>query len=589
MGLLQPPPAPAPRAKRHWGAVKQVTRRNFAEALQQIKDHLVHADFVAVSTQKTGSAFPSSSSSSSLQFYAPALPSWWHRVSHIDTPETAYLKAKLAAERFELFQFAVCPFRLRGSKVVAHPYNFHLFPRDELNASMPSYSFSCQTSFITSMAREGFDFNVCIYDGISYLSRVQESMTKDRDSLSTVGPIRSSLGSSVADAIFMERIKSRIQQWRNACGSSTVTRDDALVRSLRKLMLGGDVYGSRPCMNIEVCNNRQVLLVMQVLRQAFDNLVPLIISDKGGEYKEVRVVLTSSEDDKNILLTEIQSMEEENDRKIRGFREVIDMLSNSHKPIITYNALDDFTFIHSKFIAPLPPSMAEFMCSLRLVFSNIVDINYLFKEIGPLRKANNIPAAMSYLRRQFFAPIDTEIPDEADKNLGKNHGHSVLRITNVFAKLSLILKIDHTNCQSTSEVSTTSVENYANVFHPCCSVFRENEEDEMVVWMNDVRKVSSSSLVFIWGFGHMVSFGELKHRLYGTHYAFLEDFDIRLVDESCAVVVFWKPNSAHTLLQDVRSGNIGFGALSDMISNGLRITGYEAYKRVCGMGLWEMG
>lgn len=44
-------------------------------------------------------------------------------------------------------------------------YNFHLFPRDELNIGMPSYSFSCQTSCLTSMAREGFDFNICIYDG----------------------------------------------------------------------------------------------------------------------------------------------------------------------------------------------------------------------------------------------------------------------------------------------------------------------------------------------------------------------------------------------------------------------------------------
>lgn len=44
-------------------------------------------------------------------------------------------------------------------------YNFHLFPRDELKMGMPSYSFSCQTSYLTSMARDGFDFNACIYDG----------------------------------------------------------------------------------------------------------------------------------------------------------------------------------------------------------------------------------------------------------------------------------------------------------------------------------------------------------------------------------------------------------------------------------------
>lgn len=70
----------------------------------------------------------------------------------------------------------------------------------------------------------------------------------------------------------------------------------------------------------------------------------------------------------------------------------------------------DFTFIHSKFIAPLPPTLFEFMCSLRLVFTNIIDINHLSKEIGPLRKAKNLPAALSYLKRQFFVPIDIELP-----------------------------------------------------------------------------------------------------------------------------------------------------------------------------------
>ena len=70
----------------------------------------------------------------------------------------------------------------------------------------------------------------------------------------------------------------------------------------------------------------------------------------------------------------------------------------------------DFTFIHSKFIAPLPPSMAEFMCSLRLAFCEILDINHLLKEVGPLRKANNVPAALSYLKRQFFTPVELEIP-----------------------------------------------------------------------------------------------------------------------------------------------------------------------------------
>lgn len=61
-------------------------------------------------------------------------------------------------------------------------YNFHLFPRDELNIGMPSYSFSCQVSHLTSMAREGFDFDACIYDGKPYcglFASVSPSLTSD--------------------------------------------------------------------------------------------------------------------------------------------------------------------------------------------------------------------------------------------------------------------------------------------------------------------------------------------------------------------------------------------------------------------------
>lgn len=36
------------------------------------------------------------------------------------------------------------------------------------------------------------------------------------------------------------------------------------MRSLRKLVLGGEEYESRPCINIDVCSERQVQLVVEV-------------------------------------------------------------------------------------------------------------------------------------------------------------------------------------------------------------------------------------------------------------------------------------------------------------------------------------
>lgn len=44
---------------------------------------------------------------------------------------------------------------------------------------------------------------------------------------------------------------------------------------------------------------------MQVVGQICDDLVPLIVPDKQGEIKTVRLILTSSEDDKNLLLVNL--------------------------------------------------------------------------------------------------------------------------------------------------------------------------------------------------------------------------------------------------------------------------------------------
>lgn len=38
----------------------------------------------------------------------------------------------------------------------------------------------------------------------------------------------------------------------------------ALVTSLRKIVLGGEQFGSRPSMTIDVCSERQVQLVLKV-------------------------------------------------------------------------------------------------------------------------------------------------------------------------------------------------------------------------------------------------------------------------------------------------------------------------------------
>ncbi|KAG8087551.1 hypothetical protein GUJ93_ZPchr0010g9012 [Zizania palustris] len=448
---------------------------------------------------------------------------------------------------------------------------------------MPSYSFSCQSSYLSSMAHSGFDFNMCIYDGISYLSRVQESLARQKIFIPHIRQFSPSPSTSVADSIFRNRIKSRIEHWRKGYAEPSKTADDgSLVSFLRQLILGGESYGSRPSIRIDVCSDRQVQLVLEAVNRISDDLVSLVVPDKAGTAREVRVIFTNSTEDKNLLLMDIQKLEDEHNLKFRGFREVIDLLSSSQKPIISYNCLIDFTMIHSKFVAPLPPNLKEFMCSLRMVFSNVIDISHMWREIGPLRKAKNIQAALSYLQRQYFVPMDVEIHQQDDNNSVTKSGENVLRITKLFAKLSNLLKISPDGQSQSDEKKCYTVEEYCNIFYPSC-IAKESDDANFSNESDTTRAMSTDNVVFLWGFRE-TSVKELRSHLAGLHHVFLKDFELKLLDRSCSALIFHSSDTATELLREISSES---PSLSDFFSEGLKAGGFDVYLKVCRLGLWD--
>lgn len=85
-------------------------------------------------------------------------------------------------------------------------------------------------------------------------------------------------------------------------------------------------------MNIDVCSERQIQLALEMLREFSDELVPLIIPAKGGGTQAVRVVLTSSKEDKDSFERELQNLEEEQNQRVRGFREISRLFIQSFSP-----------------------------------------------------------------------------------------------------------------------------------------------------------------------------------------------------------------------------------------------------------------
>ncbi|KFK39842.1 hypothetical protein AALP_AA3G294900 [Arabis alpina] len=557
---------------RGW-SVKQVKKSNFSSALDQIRTSIDSSDFVALSLQNTGS-------------YAAA----WHRVSAIDTPETSYFKAKYAAERYQIFQFALCPFSLGGSTLTVHPYNFHLFPRDDFKLGMPSYSFSCQASRLTAMARQGFDFNTCIYQGISYLSRAQESASKFLSG-NPILPDAITVPSSpptVADTVFVARIRSRVKNWRQSClDTSSRTEDDDLVSSLRKLVLGSEQYGSRLCLTIDVCSERQVQLILEMLIEFSDDVVPLLIASKSRGTQAVRAVFMSSKEDMDLFKRELQGLENEENRRVRGFREVIDLISASQKPVVSQNYLSDFTSIHAKFLGPLPSNVDDFNSSLSSAFPDVVDLSQFMKEISPLSNISNLPAAMSSLNR-FFAPVDVEVANQGCpiklNEDHQSHGQNAVMISQLFAKLCTIQKSDPSSAQSNEDFQALSSDEHADFVTSCA---RNAGDANVRVWSKNSRRVSSDNLVLIWGLAKKMTAAMLKNVLQQAHPVFAQEFDVKFLDRSCAILVFWESGSSETFLTAINNEEQLGGSLREMVAEGLRAAGYDTYKRACRLGFWE--
>lgn len=168
----------------------------------------------------------------------------------------------------------------------------------------------------------------------------------------------------------------------------------------------------------------------------------------------------------------------------------------------------------------------------------------------------------------------------------KMHGRNVLRISHLLADLCYILKITPEMLQSDDGHQASALERYANIFYTNCASMEDPVDEDVRVWRDDTRKVSTEDLVFIWGFGSRMSAGGLKRLLQGCHSVFCEEFDVRMVDSSCAIVVFWRSGASQTFLEATGCNGIS-GPLREMVAEGLRTTGYETYKKACRLGLWE--
>eukprot|EP01018_Ginkgo_biloba_P023203 Gb_26782 [translate_table: standard] len=609
-----------------------VTRNNFDSTLEELRVHVRDADFISIDLEMTGITS------------AP-----WRDNFEFDTFNVRYSKLKDSAEKFAVVQFGVCPFRWDSAKghFFAYPHNFYIFPRKELSVSMPPFDFLCQTASMEFLANHHFDFNTCIYEGISYLSKQQEAEARvhlgladeDQSDLGNSGQNSKELKeiplTSTADVLFIERIKIKFGQWRD-----TLLRNQN--RAQHGKVFGSDdcniqiseseihFYKARPSLLLNGINSHQVKLVQQILRKHFKDLVFVEVNDRFTAMQK-QVVYTHSEEDRELLMKELVeeqrlALETQLEQAI-GFRHVIDLISSAGKVVVGHNCLLDFAHIHSKFIASLPPTVVEFAASLHKHFPYIVDTKHLLKSEPSLQcvmknKSTALSMAFAHMCGQLpctsktlnvitNARVKVEVPTELQRytvvDSGAKHeaGYDAFMTGCIFAQACHHLDIDFTEIHSPMELAKADkLQKYVNLLYLGwingavldLTTGGDATESRPMVQVRKVPKFVSANLVIVWGFPIGYGANDLRGFVSGVVGTASSITGIFFLDESSAFVRFRNEQDAvdflHSMEDRMTATSDSFSVqnpLATLLEAGcISAAGYDIYEQICKSSLSKL-
>ncbi|KAL0328568.1 UNVERIFIED_CONTAM: Poly(A)-specific ribonuclease PARN [Sesamum calycinum] len=586
-------------------ALKNVTKSNFEPALAELRRHVREADFVAVDLEMTG---------------VTSAP--WRESFEFDRSDIQYLKIKDSAEKFAVVQFGVCPFRWdpHSRSFVAHPHNFYIFPRQENVGDGLSYEFLCQTSSLEFLAKYQFDFNACVYEGISYLSRSEEEEALRR-----------------LDSVYKDERPNASFKFRNGVNTQLISMADILFAERMKNMT--TFFHMRPALVVNGLTSRQLRLIKlyytNVLSINPDHRKALqrsCLCLRTGETssRQPLIVYTDSTIDRESLMRELKACQrKEAETKIKaaiGFRQVIDLLSSQRKLIVGHNCFLDLAHVYNKFIAPLPLTAEEFVSAFRTYFPHVIDTkvllnldDVLLRIVGKggtsLSKAFGLlcpPIAPSSSSSVFAGKprvrVEVEVDDQrfSNWNSGAKHeaGYDAFMTGCVFSQACLQLGIDFSShAVAVDLLHNEKLQKYIN--HLYLSWVNGDIIDMKTgkgaaesLGSTSVKrqrpKIVFSNMILLWGLPSKLRAKDIKD-------CFCQVFgrgsitSIYHLDETAAFVQFSKAElvSDFLILKDALGRENDpisvLHPLSRIFESGcVHAASYEAYKEICGSPVSEL-
>ncbi|CAL5026989.1 unnamed protein product [Urochloa decumbens] len=609
-GALSSSPPPGDGGDGRSGvAVKQVTRGNLAEALEELRGRVREATFVGLDLEMSG---------------VTSAP--WRDTFELDRADVRYLKLRDSAERFAALQLGVCPFRWDPAKsaFIAHPHNFFIFPRKELT-DCSSHEFLCQTTSIDFLAKYQFDFNTCFREGISYLSRAQEEevlqkinlLHQDGTSASSTTPEGDGDMplKRAADILFTERMKINFKEWRDAIVSKP---DDHLSGNIR--CTAGQFqtvfFKMRPAIMLNGFSSHQLQLIQQVLRKNFRDLI-YVCTFGEDETSEKRVVYSDTDEDKILLMKDVQEdLLKNREARVKsaiGIRHVIDLLSSERKLIVGHSCFLDIAQVYSKFVGPLPSSIKEFALSIHKIFPHIADTRHLMtvnQAVQKLmkQKSKSLSSAFSLLcpsshsypeKPSTLSPVRIEVG--GDKTMsscfisGAKHeaGYDAYMTGCVFAQLCTYLDIKFEQLSPQDNLATNNkLQKHINLLSPSWNSgtvldLSSGMERPEPGYMRRYPAAVYDNIVLIWGFVSKVRPKEIKdciRKVFGTGSV----TSVFPIDSTAVLVQFNKSESVNdfldlkAVLERTDSAISILHPLSTILEGGqTRAAKYDTYRDIC--------
>ncbi|KAJ1527889.1 hypothetical protein ONE63_007825 [Megalurothrips usitatus] len=318
-----------------------VTKKNFASILPELKKAIDEAEFIAIDLEFTG------------------LSSGGREVEPLpfDTPRQYYEKLHQKALDFLPIQFGLCIFQhdSKGNRYTYQGYNFYMYPFSKLKG-FPDSTFLSQSSSLAFLISHGFDFNKAFGEGISFLTQPQEDRLK----------------------LTIEERHERMEK-DNGHENEIVVPDDMKTHvqgNINKIkeFLEDTSDTQNDCMTLERCNAYMRRLLYQEVSKKFGDAVHLESCDDNFAMKVFR---GGGEEFKKKRNEEKKEKEWNDFQEAIGLSHLIKAISNSGKLIIGHNCLLDICHIVNRFRYPLPSSYDNFKELVHHIFPRIIDTKFM--------------------------------------------------------------------------------------------------------------------------------------------------------------------------------------------------------------------